>query len=492
MSERLFAALAALPDAQIVLSEPGRTLTAAALRLDIEQLAQRFHQHKARVVAVLADNSATWVVADLAALHAGIVHLPLPGFFSDTQLRHALEQTAADLLLTDQAARCLELDVGFRALGLWHGLTLLQRETAPAALPVDTAKISFTSGSSGQPKGVCLSAAGLVDTAAALCSSLADVAISRHLAVLPLALLLENVAGVYAPLLRGATIVLPSLAALGWRGMGGFDPVQLQRQIGELQPDSVILVPELLKAWTLALSALRQRAPTSLKFVAVGGARCDIGLLHAACDAGLPVHEGYGMTECGSVVCLNRPGANRPGSVGRPLPHVQLHANADNEIQIESRAFLGYLGAPAQTSKTYATGDLGQLDADGFLHLSGRRGNLIITAYGRNIAPEWIEASLLAQPEIAQAVVVGEARANLSALLVPQQADADLTVAVARVNAGLPDYARIDGWLACTPFSPRNGLATGNGRPIRAAILRQYGAALESLYSAKEPADVVL
>jgi long-chain acyl-CoA synthetase len=158
MSERLFAALAALPDAQIVLSEPGRTLTAAALRLDIEQLAQRFHQHKARVVAVLADNSATWVVADLAALHAGVVHLPLPGFFSDTQLRHALEQTAADLLLTDQAARCLELDVGFRALGQWHGLTLLQRETAPAALPAGTAKISFTSGSTGQPKGVCLSA----------------------------------------------------------------------------------------------------------------------------------------------------------------------------------------------------------------------------------------------------------------------------------------------------------------------------------------------
>jgi long-chain acyl-CoA synthetase len=501
MSERLFAALAALPDAQIVLSEPGRTLTAAALRLDIEQLAQRFQMHHARIVAVLADNSATWVVADLAAMHAGVVHLPLPGFFSDSQLRHALEQTAADLLLTDQAARCIELDAGFNALGQWYGLTLLQREIAPAALPAGTAKISFTSGSSGQPKGVCLSAVGLVDTAAALCSSLADVAISRHLAVLPLALLLENVAGVYAPLLRGATIMLPKMAELGWRGMGGFDPLQLQRQVGEIQPDSVILVPELLKAWALALRALRQRAPASLKFVAVGGARCDIGLLEAAREVGLPVYEGYGMTECGSVVCLNRPSinqasSNRPGSVGQPLPHVRLRVDADNEIHIESRAFLGYLGVPSPASGPYASGDLGHLDADGFLHLSGRRGNLIITAYGRNIAPEWIEAALLAQPEIAQAVVVGEARASLSALLVPQQADTDLTAAVARVNAGLPDYARIGGWLACAPFSPRNGLATGNGRPIRAAILRQYDAALESLYSAKEPAkepaDVVL
>lgn len=492
MSERLFAALAAMPDEQVVLSESGRTLTAAALRLAIEQLAQQFQQHKTRVAAVLADNSATWVVADLAALRAGIAHLPLPGFFSESQLRHALEQTAADLLLTDQAARFIELDVGFHTLGQWNGLTLLQREIAPAALPAGTAKISFTSGSSGQPKGVCLSAAGLIDTAAALCSSLADVAISRHLAVLPLALLLENVAGVYAPLLRGATVVLPGLAELGWRGMGGFDPMQLQRQIAELKPESVILVPELLKAWTLILRALRQRAPSSLNFVAVGGARCDIGLLEAARDVGLPVHEGYGMTECGSVVCLNRPGANRPGSVGRPLPHVRLQVTANNEIHIESRAFLGYLAAAAPASTLHATGDLGQLDADGYLHLSGRRGNLIITAYGRNIAPEWIEAALLAQPEIAQAVVVGEARANLAALLVPQQADADLTVAVARVNAGLPDYARIGAWLACTPFSTRNGLATGNGRPIRAAILRQFSSALESLYSAKEPADVVL
>ena len=492
MAERLFAALAALPDARIVLSEPGRTLTAAALRLEIEQLAQRIVQSGARVLAVMADNGFAWAVADLAAMRAGVVHLPLPGFFSDAQLRHALDQTAADMLLTDQAERLIELDAGFHARGQLNGLTLLQRDIPPAALPAATAKISFTSGSSGQPKGVCLSAAGLIDTAAALCSSLDQVAISRHLAVLPLALLLENVAGLYAPLLRGATIVLPRLADLGWRGMGGFDPAQLLRRIGEIEADSVILVPELLKASTLALSATRQRAPASLKFVAVGGARCDIGLLRAAHDVGLPVHEGYGMTECGSVVCLNRPGANRPGSVGRPLPHVRLQVAADSEIHIESRAFLGYLAAPAPASVCFATGDLGQIDSEGYLHLSGRRGNLIITAYGRNIAPEWIEASLLAQAEIAQAVVFGEARARLSALLVPHRADADLAAAVARVNAGLPDYARIGDWLACPSFSPRNGLATGNGRPIRAAILRQYGADLEPRYPNKELVDAIL
>jgi long-subunit acyl-CoA synthetase (AMP-forming) len=490
--------LQGLPAGQSVLSDADNSFTASALRQEVEHLAQRLQRHQTRVLALLADNGAAWVCADLAALHAGIVQLPLPGFFSDDQLRHALQSSAADILLTDQAARVKRLDLGFVEVGQWHDLTLLQRVITPTSLPPGTAKISFTSGSSGQPKGVCLSAAGLLDTAEAVCAALADVPITRHLSVLPLALLLENVAGVYAPLLRGAEVVLPKLADLGWRGMGGFDPLLLMHQIETVQPNSLILVPELLKACTLALQLSKQRAPASLQFVAVGGARCDPGLIQSARNAGMPVYEGYGMTECGSVISLNRPGADLPGSVGQPLRHVQIEIDADREIHIRSRAFLGYLGitggqaADKDTELTeFASGDLGQRDGNGFLHLAGRRSNLIITAYGRNIAPEWVEAALLAQPEIAQAIVTGEARPWLAALLVPQR-EADLTAAVARANATLPDYARIGDWLTCAPFTPGNGLATGNGRPVRAAILRQHADPLASLYTVKESAHVVL
>ncbi len=496
--ERVFAALQGLPAGQSVLSDADNSFTASALRQEVEHLAQRLQRHQTRVLALLADNGAAWVCADLAALHAGIVQLPLPGFFSDDQLRHALQSSAADVLLTDQAARIKGLDLGFVEVGQWHGLTLLQRVITPTSLPPGTAKISYTSGSSGQPKGVCLSAAGLLDTAKAVCAALADVPITRHLSVLPLALLLENVAGVYAPLLRGAEVVLPKLADLGWRGMGGFDPLQLMRQIEAVQPSSLILVPELLKAWTLALQRSNQRAPASIQFVAVGGARCDPGLIQAARNVGVPVYEGYGMTECGSVISLNRPGADLPGSVGQPLQHVQIGIDADREIHIRNRAFLGYLGittnqvAGKDTELTeFASGDLGQRDGNGFLHLAGRRSNLIITAYGRNIAPEWVEAALLAQPEIAQAIVTGEARPWLAALLAPQS-EADLAAAVARANATLPDYARIGDWLTCAPFTPGNGLATGNGRPVRAAILRQHADALACLYTVKESAHVVL
>ena len=120
---------------------------------------------------------------------------------------------------------------------------------APAAsTPQSPFYIGFTSGSTGAPKGVCLSRDGLLDTARAVHERLADLPLERHLAVLPLALLLENVAGVYAPLLRGMPVHLPPLAELGWAGMQGFDPAALDRKVKETGAGSVILVPELLKA----------------------------------------------------------------------------------------------------------------------------------------------------------------------------------------------------------------------------------------------------
>jgi acyl-CoA synthetase (AMP-forming)/AMP-acid ligase II len=307
--------------------------------------------------------------------------------------------------------------------------------------------------------------------------------------VLPLALLLENVAGVYAPLLRGATIHLPSLATLGWRGMGGFDAAALHRAQERAHAHSMILVPELLKAWTQHLAAGGGRAPEDLVYAAVGGARVDAELLRRARALGLPAHQGYGLTECGSVVSLNRPGDDGD-DVGRPLDHVHVRIEA-GEVHVAGRAFLGYLDAPK--AGEFATGDLGEFAANGHLRLSGRRKNVIVTGYGRNVSPEWVEAALLAEPAVAQAFVAGEGRPQLCALLVPAAAAdaAALAEAVMRANRGLPDYARVGGWVAVPPFTPRDGLATGNGRPVRARILDHHAAALAALYQEESP-DVVL
>ncbi|MCQ1551224.1 MAG: AMP-binding protein [Candidatus Accumulibacter phosphatis] len=492
----LFAALAERAPDEVVLQGVTKTWCAAELRLEIEDLAGRLAG--TRVLAVLADNGPAWAIADLAALRAGAVHLPLPGFFSQPQLAHALEQSAADTLLTDQPARIAELDLGFVSSGEWNGLTWMQRSLSAVFLPAGTAKISFTSGSTGAPRGVCLSAAGLMATARALVNRLADLPICTHLAVLPLSLLLENCAGIYAPLLRAAQICLPDLSSLGWHGMAAFTPAALQRAVCAAAADSLILVPELLKAWTIFLATTQQRAPSGLSYVAVGGARVSPDLLFQAREWGLPVYEGYGLTECGSVVSLNRPGDDGI-NVGRPLDHLAVRID-DGEIRVEGRGFLGYVGdrstgqagiiAPV---REFATGDLGRFGADGHLHLSGRRKNVLITSWGRNIAPEWVESILLAQPAIAQAVVTGDGKPWLSAVLVasPGVDRASLEAAVQRANNALPDYTRIGRWLAAAPFSTTNGLATGNGRPIRSAILSHHAAELAALYREREAADVV-
>jgi len=484
----LFDALLRRSSGATVLRGDGAAWDAATLLGAVAGLLR--HLQGGRTLAVLADNGPAWVAADLAALEAGVAHLPLPAFFSAAQLAHALDAAGADLLLTDQPERVRALDLGFAAAENWQGLALLRRAAPAVALPAGTAKISFTSGSTGSPKGVCLSAAGLLDTARAVAARLADLPVERHLAVLPLALLLENVAGVYAPLLRGATVHLPALATLGWRGMGGFDAAALHRAQERAHAHSMILVPELLKGWTQHLAAGGGRAPAGLVYAAVGGARVDAELLRRARALGLPAYQGYGLTECGSVVSLNRPGDDGD-DVGRPLDHVGVRIEA-GELRVAGRAFLGYLNDAAAPAE-FATGDLGELAANGHLRLSGRRKNVLVTGYGRNISPEWVEAALLAEPAVAQALVAGEGRPHLCALLVPAAgADATaLAAAVMRANRGLPDYARVGGWSAAAPFTPQNGLATGNGRPVRAAILKHHAAALAEIYR-EEPIDVVL
>ena len=482
--------LAATDPEQALLISGTRQWRAAEIRGELLGLKERLAT--CRVLGVLADNSPAWVLADLAAHEAGVVHLPLPGFFSAGPLRHALEQTAADVILTDQPERIGALDIGFAIIGHWQGLTWMQRVVEAIALPAGTAKISFTSGSTGAPKGVCLDGDGLIDTALAVRERLSDLPLRRHLAVLPLALLLENVAGIYAPLLRGMAVHLPPLHALGWRGMAGFDPGALDAAARRTDASSMILVPELLKAWTAFLNISGSRPSAALSFVAVGGARVASELLDEARQLGIPAYQGYGLTEGGSVLTLNRPGDDAD-DVGRPLQHAQISIAA-GEVIVETRAFLGYLGSERGGGRQFATGDLGEFDAQGHLHLAGRRKNLLITSWGRNISPEWPEAALLADPRIFQAVVVGDGQAALSAILVPMPgvSPSAIDLAVKGANETLPDYARIARWIPGEAFTAANGLATGNGRPIRDRVAERYSSAITALEPNEECPDVVL
>ena len=418
-----------------------------------------------RVLATLLDNGPAFIALDEAAAAEGIVHVPLPMFFTDAQRHHALQAAGVDTLVTP------------------HGVQRLATPdaAAPPPWPAGTAKITFTSGTTGTPKGVCLSAAAMDAVADGLITAMAPLQIRRHLNALPFVVLLENIAGLLAPRRLGIEVVSPPLAEVGLSGSSSFDPARLHAAVLQHRADSLILLPQMLRAWVAWLVHTGQSAPAGLKLVAVGGAAVGATLVQAAHAVGIPAMEGYGLSEGASVQTLNLPGASRPGSVGRVLPHARLRVADDGELLVAGSLFSGYLGDRTPVPDWWPSGDLGRIDDDGCVWLHGRKSNLLITAFGRNVSPEWIETTLRSQPAVLQAVVFGDGQPALSAVLWPTRPDADLQAAVDAANAELPDYARIGRWTAArAAFDPRSGLATANGRPQRQAIHSLHAEVLDT------------
>lgn len=452
-------------------------------------------------VTLALDNSPAWAVLDLAALENSVPVIPLPFFFSAEQVVHALRDSGACSVLTDQpeyyekllagAGLALLSSASFEVAGKTiTKLRLAQRY--PQLLPTGTAKVTYTSGTTGTPKGVCLSAEAMGQVAQSLCLGSEAVNTDQHLCLLPLATLLENIGGVYAPILAGACCHLLPLEEVGIRGANGIDLAKMAAALLATQATTVILTPELLQGLIVAIES-GCPVPANLRFVAVGGATVGLRLLQRAQQAGLPVFEGYGLSECASVVALNTPQAYRAGSVGKPLPHVLLNFAEDGEILVYGSLLLGYSGNRESLDRQafWPTGDIGYLDQDGYLFITGRKKNIFITSFGRNVAPEWVERELTLNPAIAQAAVFGEARPFNVAVIVGRGNAQAVEQAIAATNELLPDYARIQRWIpANAPFNPDNHQLTPNGRLRRDVIYNLYRDKLNLLY--EETSNAVL
>ncbi|MBP0047693.1 AMP-binding protein [Marinobacterium sp. AK62] len=457
MPEQFFAQLESLartaPEA-CALSDARESISWGALPERIAQMRHWLEQSAGTRIALLADNSCQWVLLDLAAMQLGIPLIPIPLFFSAQQRAHLLAQAGIDTLVSEQQ-------------GILRAESL---QALPAELHPGTAKITFTSGTTGNPKGVCLSSAQQLAVARSLAEHLSGLKIQRHLCLLPLATLLENVAGVYTALLMGAEVQLPSLTSLGWEGSSALNASRL------------IQVLTSLTGQLTHASAL-----TDLKFVAVGGARVGPDLIQRARALGIPAYEGYGLSECGSVVSVNTPSRDLPGSAGQPLPHNTLVVTPEGELKVEGNVMLGYLGEPAHEG-FFATGDRVALDASGFLHVQGRWRNVFINSYGRNLSPEWVESELLALQGVQEAVLFGDGQPCNAALLhAPGLSDHQLAQHLSALNARLPDYARIKHWARTHgPLKADPALYTPNGRPRRDAIAQQYAHTLESFFQPEQ------
>lgn len=271
--------------------------------------------------------------------------------------------------------------------------------------------------------------------------------------------------------------------------------------VDDTKAESIIIVPQILKMLLDALDS-GWRVPATLKFVAVGGGKTPSVWIQQAQLHGLPVYEGYGLSECASVVALNTPRYHKPGSVGRILSHCQVRIE-DGEIIVSGNHYLGYINpgsvlSPPSTADQplvpdTATGDLGFLDEDGYLHIIGRKNNMLVSTYGRNISPEWPETELLATGLFRQCLVLGDARPYCIALLIPAAITLTITTirkAIENVNGRLPDYAQIRQWaLLKKPFSIEDGLLTTNGRVKRKAIEKTYEGFIAQLYKGELEED---
>jgi len=439
-------------------------------------------------VGILADNSSAWIALDLATQRLGIPLIPIPHFFSNEQKKHLIHSAHIFTLMSEQ-------ENIFKLYGFdenkeqCHGLFLSHLiNYEPQDLNKDIQKITFTSGTTSKPKGVCLSSEQQWSVAKSLEYALANLKIKKHLCLLPLSVLLENVAGVYTSFLSHTEVFVFPLKDIGFKDPFNFDAAQCLSKIDEYKIESIILLPQMLHS---ILNTIEPKDPRiqSLKFVALGGAKTPRLLIEKAKNYGLPIYEGYGLSECSSVVSLNLPNAYKVGSVGKPLSNRKIRIAEDHEIEIHMSNKVCYLGEASGADLWFKTGDIGHIDEEGFLFIDGRKKNLIITSYGRNISPEWPESLLMEQGLYKQAMVVGDAQPYLTALILPLTdiSQASIESSIRSVNKALPSYASILNYIVLDqPFSFSNGQLTENGRLKRDVIESYYQKEINNLYESSK------
>ena len=239
----------------------------------------------------------------------------------------------------------------------------------------------------------------------------------------------------------------------------------------------------------LVRAKVRKRFGGRLTAVMAGGARLAPEVGRFFLSLGLKLMQGYGQTEAGPVISATPPDSIRIDTVGAPLNNVELRIAADGEILVRGGLVMdGYWNRPRETAATIRdgwlhTGDIGELDA-GCLRITDRKKDMIVLSGGENISPAKIEGMLMAEAEVVQAVVAGEGRSGVSALVVPAEGYDDVAVALAvdRTNMRLSITERIRKHAVVEPFTIDNGLLTPSQKIRRVLVMRANGHILARLH----------
>lgn len=403
-------------------------------------------------VAILSENRVEWLLSDMAALAAGCTTVPLHAPLTAQQVHYQLHHSQARALFLSNAHQAekvrpllpdlpdLQYVITFDPVEVlpihqltWRGL-VQQGNSSDSSMfdklqqiekAIDReqlATIIYTSGTTGMPKGVMLTHGNLLSNVEAL----RDCGDARSddvlLSWLPYSHIYARTVDIYLTAIMGSTLCLAE------------SQETLLANLAETQPTWMTAVPRFYeKVWAfvqqLSLEERKERLchifGPRLKRLCSGGAPLPKHIAEAFDEAGVPLLEGYGLTETSPVISFNRLNSYRLGSVGQCLPEVEVRIAEDGEILTRGpHVMKGYwrdevAKAQAIVDGWFHTGDIGEVDSDGFLSITGRKKDLIITSLGKNIAPAEIERLLISDPLIDQAVVCGDRRPYLSALIVP-------------------------------------------------------------------------
>lgn len=410
-------------------------------------------------VAILSENRYEWLVADHAILSAGAVNVPLHAPLSPPQAAYQLEHSEARGIFVSSQLQAekiaaivdrlpqLEFVVSFQPISAPARLTylawpgLLQRgwlRGAPARHEIlkreaaisgdDLATLIYTSGTTGNPKGVMLTHSNLLSNAIAT-RDLADIQPGDvQLSWLPYSHIYARTVDHYLTTASGTTLALAESVDT------------LVANLAETIPMWMNSVPRFYeKVWSgietfppdKRAKELRKIFGPNLRHLSSGGAPLPKHIGQAFYEMGLPIFEGYGLTESSPVICFNSAARHRLGSVGPVIGGVEVKIAPDGEILTRGpHVMKGYWKNPEATAQAIVdgwlhTGDVGHLDADGFLYITDRKKDLIITSGGKNIAPTELERLLISDPYIDQALVYGDRRPFVTAIVVPNFARLD-------------------------------------------------------------------
>ena len=523
-------------------------------------------------VALFAENRPEWHVVDFACHLLGAVLVPLYATLLAPQVRYIVEDSGSALLLVsgkDRVRAALEAAEGLenvRVVGLDPGLAeglpgldelplprKKDRVEAPPVAADDLASIIYTSGTTGEPKGVMLSHWNFTSQVEAVKALYPITERDITMSFLPLSHVfertvdyvffyfgsqinyVESIERVPTQLIEIRPTIMVSVPRLYERSYikilakvqqeGGakkrlFDwGLRVGRRVREAawrrEAASAFQRGQYAVARARIFSKVVERLGGRLRFSISGGAPLAREVAEFFDIVGVPILQGYGLTESSPVIAANRVEANRLGSVGLVLPGVEVHIAPDGEILCKGpNVMKGYWNQPEATAETVDpdgwlhTGDVGYLDSEGFLFITDRKKDIIVTSGGKNVAPQPIEGRLGATPYIAQAVLIGDKYPYLTALVVPNFENLQthlegsglrgldhaamaarpethelIEQTVKAINADLATHERIRRFTVLSrEFSQEEGELTPTMKVRRRVVSERYREAIASMY----------